>query len=1523
MARKYFFLFLFLFSSIISQAEDGEVSGQYPFVINLGQWDHAVQYKLEFGSNALFFESNALQYQFTPSSLHNERHGDDHQHEESDSKKGMQTIRIEFEGSNKLTNILPSQPAPYYYNYFIGNDPAKWKSDVKPYDRIQYQNIYEKTSLRYYLKNDQLKYDFILEPGGDPLNIRMNIKGADQIKLEEGELHIHHHFGMIIEESPYAYVIQDGEKVEVASEFYFIDENTVGIRILGEYDPNSTLIIDPAIVFSTYSGYRADNFGMTATYDASLNGYMGGTIFSPGYNSSTLIGYDSTFNGGATDIAISKFSSNGNNLRYSTFLGGQYSEAVNSMVVNSSQELIILGISSSANYPITANALKPQKTNSISLNYSNSSGYGLNFTTGTDMVLTKLSQDGKILRASTFYGGAGTDGMNFDRSTSNSYLSHDTKLNYNYGDHFRGEIIVGDGDTVFIGASTHSPNLDTTNTTSLGGPQDGLVAKISPDLDKEIWFRYLGGSEYDAVYSLKVTNKNKLLIGGGTRSFSNFPVTSGSYNSTSFGGRSDGFACVMSQSGQILHSTFIGSSSYDQVYFVENDRDNNFYVLGQTSSPNYPIINSSIANASAGQFIMEFDSTLSQVLFSHTFGDGRGNGTINISPTAFLVDYCQNIYVSGWGGDLGSDGAKTLTNNMPLSDDHFSDTTDNNDFYFYVVNNNLDSLIYGSYLGATNSADHVDGGTSRFSKSGVIFQSICASCSGVNDFPTSPNSAFPTERGPRCNNALLKFDFQILPIASFDIDTNINSFCLKPGDSISLHIIDNSLRASTIIWSFNGDTSYSKFSDTTIVIRNPGTYNITQFVEDTVCNNGDFRRRRIYVYPDDIVLDAITDTTICSIDSVELNANGTNANQYIWSDDPYFSNPFDTTATPFLKIKMQAGIDTFYVQATNTITQACPQFDTLVVNYVPVIYEAIIGKDTICENSSVSFSSSTFNIDKYKWDFDNGILDSTNQSRTINYPNPGDYTISFAVENNVCNSKDTLLLDLHVVDNDIILNPIPDTLACRLDSITLTQTATGTGINSYLWSSNSNFTDTLNNYPSNGSLKIDQEGSSTFFIKVSNRYCYIEDQIDVDLVPFKLDLEPLPDESCSPFIYEISTTIVNADSFRIFLGDGSSTNIDQTPVLNYTEPGLYTVSLLGYNQQCNIADTIESSVPVYQGVELDFLEDTVICADSSLPLSILHGQTATSFIWSTDPNFQNPLNGSGDSTIIVSPNLNTIYYYKGVNGICQADSSIQVDVNEILIDLVDFESICFEDTITLNSSVTSNFPPYIFNWSPNSEIISGQNTSMIQVSPSADVRYYLTVTDQLQCKDSSSSLVEVNIPRFEDAEIISSADSIFKGQSIQLSTNRNLSGLNYSWSPAEYFNDPYSSNPELKLPLSGMIQVTITDQQTGCEVTAQKWIGVAEINCSIPDIFVPSAFTPNGDGNNDVVYVRGVVIDTFEFSIYNRWGELVFRTTSQDLGWDGTYKGKKADPGVFVYHLTVECFDGQEYTDKGNITLIR
>ena len=161
---------------------------------------------------------------------------------------------------------------------------------------------------------------------------------------------------------------------------------------------------------------------------------------------------------------------------------------------------------------------------------------------------------------------------------------------------------------------------------------------------------------------------------------------------------------------------------------------------------------------------------------------GTGSGQVDIALSAFLVDNCDNIYVSGWGGSTnGSQSAtSSTTTGLPVTSDCHQCQTDGSDFYLIVLEENMQSLLYASFFGGNQSNEHVDGGTSRFDKDGIVYQSVCAGCGGNSDFPTTPGAWSNTNNAHNCNIAAFKFDISELTaniasglLSNFSQDTEL------------------------------------------------------------------------------------------------------------------------------------------------------------------------------------------------------------------------------------------------------------------------------------------------------------------------------------------------------------------------------------------------------------------------------------------------------------------------------------------------------------------------------------------------------------------------------------------------------------------------------------------------------------------------------------------------------------------------------------------------------------------------------
>ena len=843
---------------------------------NRGQWDNRIQYSVTLNQGKLYVESDQLTFYLTDVMSHNHS---EHPIEQEEEKTGnsYHVIKQHFLQANTQSFIKEQNPSSHYSNFILGNDSSKWKSGIYSYSDVIYADFYPKIDLFYSTNSNRLSYNFTVQPTGNPNQIRFTLFGANSLKLNEnGDLVIAHRFGEILESKPVAWTIDEaGKKENVRCEFH-LSGDTVGFHFPEGYDVSKQLIIDPSLTFSTFTGSTADNWGFTATPDINGNLFGGGIVFGTGYPLSTGA-FDVSYNSGTgtfpMDVGITKYNATGSSIIYSTYLGGNGNETPHSIVCAPNGELYIYGVTSSLNFPMAGtpydnshNGGPNELENSLEFN-------------GADIYVARLSPNGTSLLSSTFVGGTNTDGLN-----TNS-------LHYNYGDQFRGEIILDNNLNVYISSTTASSNFPTVTAsqTALSGSQDAVIFRLNATLSSLAWSTYFGGSGLETGNSVTVSSNGFVYAAGGTSSFS-LPISSG--NDLSFnGGMSDGYVLRLNQNnGQFVSGSFMGLGEYDQTYFVDTDIDNYVYVYGQTES-DWGISTGCYGTPNSGQFVRKYTSDLNTI--SWTTMIGAAHGHVEISPTAFLVSDCYDIYLAGWGGVLNQNGQATYStsSSFQCTPDGYQLNTSGNNFYIAVLDQDASALKYATFMGGTNSSyNHVDGGTSRFDKTGRIYHAVCGACGG-NDygFTSTPGSWSPTNNSSNCNMATFKFELSTIQAAAAQPAPLI---CIPQ----SVYFQNNSTNGNAYSWDFgdgNSSTAFEPIYQYTV----PGIYDVTLVVYDT---NG--------CYSSDSVTITVTIgsfeggvvqpvSPICPGGSYQFDAFG-GAN-YSWTpanllDNPTISNPTAT-----------------------------------------------------------------------------------------------------------------------------------------------------------------------------------------------------------------------------------------------------------------------------------------------------------------------------------------------------------------------------------------------------------------------------------------------------------------------------------------------------------------------------------------------------------------------------------------------------------------------------------------------------
>ena len=340
------------------------------FVQNKGQWHQNVEYRGDFKTGSFFLENKGFTFlMHKPEDLKvvsEKMHGGsskEHPVPEGEATLHSFAYKVKFLGATPQVTNIPDKMLPTHNNYYIGNDKSKWAGDCKLYQAITYKNVYPNIDVRYYSEGDKLKYDFVVYPGGNASAIAMQYDGPTDVSVKSKELVITTPIGEVKELYPYSYQTISGKKNEIACR-YVVKNNVVTFDIK-DYDPKSTLIIDPSIIFTSFTGSHVDNWGYTATPGPDGSFYAGGIAFGAGYPVSPGA-YQVTWGGGVSedlfpgyDIAIFKFSPDGSTRLYATYLGGSGNEQPHSMITDAQGNLIVAGRSSSANYPTTVPAIGP------------------------------------------------------------------------------------------------------------------------------------------------------------------------------------------------------------------------------------------------------------------------------------------------------------------------------------------------------------------------------------------------------------------------------------------------------------------------------------------------------------------------------------------------------------------------------------------------------------------------------------------------------------------------------------------------------------------------------------------------------------------------------------------------------------------------------------------------------------------------------------------------------------------------------------------------------------------------------------------------------------------------------------------------------------------------------------------------------------------------------------------------------------------------------------------------------------
>ena len=579
-----------------------------------------------------------------------------------------------FVGAAPSPRVVPSRRLPGVSNYFLGDDPSRWRSGVPHYGSATYRDLWPGVDLVFRGDPSRLEYDLLLAPGADLDAVLLRMDGPSSMDLDgDGNLVLSFEKGEVRQTAPRIYQESRGVRREIAGGFRLLGDGVVGFEA-ARFDRSLPLVVDPKIDWSTYLGGGGSDYPTDAAVDGSGNVLVVGLTNSTDFP--TVSPYQAFYGGGSgsfpDDAFVTKYSSAGNTVVFSTFLGGSGFDDAYGVATDSSGSIYLCGITNSTNFP-TASPYQAANGGGYDDAYvvkMSSSGSSLLFSTylgsgGSDEA-TEIAVDGTGIYVGggttqsgfplasplqAVYGGGSWDAVLFKMSLSGATLIYSTLFGGTGLDYSHGMTVDGNGSMYATGVtnSTNFPTKSPFQSAYAGGtgnvPNDAFAVKLNAAGTATVYATYIGGAGYDDCYQIGVNSAGEAYLAGFTAS-ANFPVQSALQPSS--GGSDDGYVVKFGSSGSTLaFSTYLGGSGADYVMGLGVDSSGSITACGVTNSTNFPIQNAFPPVYLGGgspfaddAFVTKLDLTGSNYLYSSylqsngfddAYGmtlDGNGNAVV-------------------------------------------------------------------------------------------------------------------------------------------------------------------------------------------------------------------------------------------------------------------------------------------------------------------------------------------------------------------------------------------------------------------------------------------------------------------------------------------------------------------------------------------------------------------------------------------------------------------------------------------------------------------------------------------------------------------------------------------------------------------------------------------------------------------------------------------------------------------------------------------------------------------------------
>ncbi len=645
------------------------------FEANHGQFAPDVKFRTRIGQANAWLTSSGVVFQ---------------QPQHTHSSPAVSSLR--FVGGASHPEMIGEQPQSARSNYLFGNKASQWKRDIPHFGKVRYHCVYPGIDVVVYGNPTQLEYDFVVSPGSQADAIVLGFEGIDQLSLDQrGNLMVTGNSTITIHHKPVAYQMIGGQKrlVDVEYQLDFPQPPTPSpsssarllqpptpnqVRFkLGDYDPTQPLVIDPTVSFSSFLGGGFPDAAFAVAADGLGNVVVVGTTLSINFLTQSPLQPE---NAGEADMIVAKIDTVSGQLVFSTYLGGDRFDEARGVAIDRDGGIYIAGRTTSLVFPTTDQAFQKE-------NKGNSDGF-----------VVKLNSDGSAVEFATLLGGAGRDEvrglaldaqgnpsvtgftLSTDFPVKNAFQPRDgggsftdafvTKLNRTgseliYSTYLGGneddlgaDIAVDqkDGSAVVTGYlnSKNFPLKNPTQATFSGGLYDVFVTKFSPAGDALVFSTYLGATDQERGAAVGVDEFGDVYVTGFTGS-TDFPTTANALQKD-LRGVSDIFVTKYGPTGGRIFSTFFGGAKDEQPFDMAIDARNTIYLVGVTTSLDYPLVNALRTEPkNVDSFVTRLSRTGDRAIYSTYFGGAQVDNIFGVA-----ADADGNAYVCG----------QTTSDDLPL-----------------------------------------------------------------------------------------------------------------------------------------------------------------------------------------------------------------------------------------------------------------------------------------------------------------------------------------------------------------------------------------------------------------------------------------------------------------------------------------------------------------------------------------------------------------------------------------------------------------------------------------------------------------------------------------------------------------------------------------------------------------------------------------------------------------------------------------------------------------------------------------